>query len=197
MVRRPPPASTDRAPGGCWPRPAGCRPAKSGGRSTAASGSGRTSTWTTPKAWPAFRRPFKTPERIDVALFARWRRAVGPGDAIICLGDVAVHGVSGRRLRRLREAPGWKILVVGNHDPEGSGSVDIDGFDEIYSTLYMSLTTVRPLATRLVGAGTVPRDPRLRISSRGCCDRPGSAGFVRSAPADPFEVVVFIGEAMP
>ena len=49
------------------------------------------------------------------------------------LGDLAIHGVSGRL--RLREAPGWKILIVGNRDPGGHG-VDCDAFDEVYGTVY-------------------------------------------------------------
>ena len=39
-------------------------------------------------------------------------------------------------LKRLRSAPGRKILVVGNHEINGAGEVDIDSFDEIHSTLY-------------------------------------------------------------
>ena len=52
---------------------------------------------------------------MDDALFGRWRRAAGPDDAIVCLGDVAVHGLSGTRLQRVHEAPGWKELVIRNH----------------------------------------------------------------------------------
>ena len=69
----------------------------------------------------AFVRPFETADEMDDALLGCWRRVVGPDDAIVCLGDVAVHGVSGRSLERLREAPGWKILLVGNHDPGPRG----------------------------------------------------------------------------
>ena len=33
------------------------------------------------------------------------RRTVGPDDVIVCLGDVALRGLFGRRLRRVRASP--------------------------------------------------------------------------------------------
>lgn len=85
-----------------------------------------------------FGRPFDNPRQMDDALFASWKRTVTPGDTIICLGDVAVTGLWGTSLRRLRRAPGRKILVIGNHEINRIGEVDIDGFDAIHSTLYAS-----------------------------------------------------------
>ena len=83
-----------------------------------------------------FGRPFTSPEEMDDALFRSWQHTVAPGDTIICLGDVAIGGLSDNRLKRLRSAPGRKILVVGNHDINPAGLVDGDGFDEIRMTLY-------------------------------------------------------------
>ena len=85
-----------------------------------------------------FVRPFRSAEAMDDALFGRWRRTVSPDDAIVCLGDVAVHGLSGRRLERVREAPGWKVLVIGNHDVRPDGTLAADAFDEVYSSLYVA-----------------------------------------------------------
>ena len=70
------------------------------------------------------------------ALFRNWHRTVSPGDTIICLGDIAIHGLWGTLLKRLRRAPGRKILVIGNHEINRIGEVDIDGFEELHSTLY-------------------------------------------------------------
>ena len=53
---------------------------------------------------------------MDDALFRNWHGTVNPADTIICLGDVAIDGLSGTRLKRLRSAPGHKVLVIGNHD---------------------------------------------------------------------------------
>ena len=84
----------------------------------------------------SFARPFANAAEMDDALFRSWHRAVNPGDTIICLGDVAIDGLSGTLLERLRSAPGHKVLVIGNHEVNRAGNVDIDGFDEIHSTLY-------------------------------------------------------------
>ena len=84
-----------------------------------------------------FGRPFGGSEELDDALFGGWRRAVDPDDVIVCLGDVPLQGLFGRRLRRLRAAPGRKVLVLGNHDAGVGGAVAADGFDEVYSVLYV------------------------------------------------------------
>ena len=99
-----------------------------------------------------FQRPFPSPRQMDLALFSAWERTVAPRDTIICLGDVTIPALWGPRLKRLRRAPGRKLLVIGNHEINGVGEVDIDGFDEIHSTLYASgdpplLLTHMPLET--------------------------------------------------
>ena len=83
-----------------------------------------------------FARQFASAEEMDDALFRSWHGTVTPGDTIICLGDVAVDGLSGTRLKRLRSAPGRKVLVIGNHEVNRAGDVDIEGFDALHSTLY-------------------------------------------------------------
>ena len=85
----------------------------------------------------AFGRPFETAAEMDDKIFWNWRRVVAPEDTILILGDVTVHPLWGRRLKRVRQAPGRKILVYGNHEITRAGSVDNDGFDEVYSTLYV------------------------------------------------------------
>ena len=84
-----------------------------------------------------FGRPFETAAEMDDKIFWNWRRVVAPEDTILILGDVTVHPLWGQRLKRVRQAPGRKILVCGNHEITRAGSVDNDGFDEIYSTLYV------------------------------------------------------------
>ena len=84
-----------------------------------------------------FGRPYKTPDEMDEALFGAWRRVVEPDDTVVILGDVAIGGLSGRRLKQLRAAPGRKILVVGNHEFDESFGGHLDGFDEVFSTIYM------------------------------------------------------------
>ena len=79
---------------------------------------------------------------------------VAPEDTILILGDVTVHPLWGRRLKRVRQAPGRKILVYGNHEITRARSVDNDGFDEIYSTLYVDGDP--PLLLTHVPLGVVP-----------------------------------------
>lgn len=78
-----------------------------------------------------------TPEEMDDALFGVWRRVVDPGDTVVILGDVAIGGLSGRRLKRFRVAPGRKVLVLGNHEFDGTVAGHLEGFDGVYSTVYV------------------------------------------------------------
>ena len=84
-----------------------------------------------------FGRPFRSPEEMDDALFEAWERVVGSADTIVFLGDVAIGGLSGRRLERFRAGPGRKVLVAGNHEFDCLSSGNVDGFDEASSTLYV------------------------------------------------------------
>ena len=146
----------------------------------------------------AFARPFETADEMDDALLGRWHRVVGSDDAIVCLGDVAVHGVSARCLERLREAPGWKILVVGNHDPGHRGVVDIDAFDEVYGTLYAAgdpplLMTHKPLRNipegcanvhgHLHGARVPDATPNINVSVEQLDYRPRELTVIRDLAA--------------
>ena len=81
--------------------------------------------------------PFVDPEHMDQALQRAWRRTVDPGDTIICLGDVALPGLWGRRLARLRAAPGRNILVFGNHGVNRLGQLNVEGFEEVHATLFV------------------------------------------------------------
>ena len=114
-----------------------------------------------------FGRPYWTPEEMDDALFGAWRQVVDPADTVVILGDVAIGGLSGRRLKRLRAAPGRKVLVVGNHEFDGTVSGHLDGLDEVFSTVY------------------VPGSPELGPACRGA-RAPEREGFRRGrvpAPA--------------
>ena len=71
---------------------------------------------------------------------------------------MTVHGFWGQRLKRVRQAPGRKILVYGNHEITRAGLVEANGFDEVHSTMYVDgdpplLLTHMPL--RVVPDGCV------------------------------------------
>ena len=116
----------------------------------------------------AFGRPFASADEMDDKIFWNWRRVIAPGDTVLILGDVTVHGLWGRRLKRVRQAPGRKILVNGNHEITGAGLVDSDGFDEVHSTLYVDGDP--PLLLTHVP---------LRVVPEGCVNVPGHLHQVR------------------
>ena len=65
----------------------------------------------------AFDRPFRTVREMDQAMMDAWYELVGRTDTIICLGDATVDGsVLAHHQEWWREAPGTKLLVLGNHD---------------------------------------------------------------------------------
>lgn len=78
-------------------------------------------------------RPFTDTEAMDKALLRAWRETVGPNDTLINLGDVCFKWSKERLQNTLKNLPGHKILIMGNHDRHHS----VDwwreaGFDEVY-----------------------------------------------------------------
>lgn len=59
------------------------------------------------------RRIFTTIEEHDAFIEQRWRDTVGSRDVVYVIGDVAWNR---RALDRVRQFPGIKKLVMGNHD---------------------------------------------------------------------------------
>lgn len=59
-------------------------------------------------------RPFATVAEMDAAMVARWNAAIGPGDTVWHLGDVARRGEAVAGL--LARLHGTKHLVTGNND---------------------------------------------------------------------------------
>ena len=63
------------------------------------------------------KRPFANARDMDRTMMTAWKSVVGTDDTVLNGGDVALAGSLGESGRaRIREAPGHKILVVGNHD---------------------------------------------------------------------------------
>ena len=63
-------------------------------------------------------RPFGSVEEMNRHLLRNWRRRVGAGDTVICLGDIAHPDAwrDDRLVLDLAECPGERLLVLGNHD---------------------------------------------------------------------------------
>ena len=107
------------------------------------------------KSIKTFGRPFKTADEMSDEIFSNWQQTVGTEDTIIILGDVTVHGLWGQRLRRVREAPGRKILVYGNHEAHGNEFLGCEVFDGVHSTLYVDGDP--PLLLTHIPLGVVPK----------------------------------------
>jgi calcineurin-like phosphoesterase family protein len=61
-------------------------------------------------------RPFASPGEMDDALLGRHHEVVGPDDALVHLGDVAMDMRDGRETVARFERLGGGLLVRGNHD---------------------------------------------------------------------------------
>ena len=70
----------------------------------------------------AWNRPFRNMEEMNRHLLREWSRRVHAADTIICLGDVAHPDAWRDRhlVLDVRNCPGERILVLRNHDHDGS-----------------------------------------------------------------------------
>ncbi len=125
-------------------------------------------------------RPFADASAMDDALYANWATTVGPADALLFVGDVAMRKAVGEATwSRIRRGAGRvKQLVVGNHDLTGSGDLRVDGFDDICSLLcapgdppllftHMPLSNVPHGWVNVHGhthAAPVTRSPHINVS---------------------------------
>lgn len=77
-------------------------------------------------------RPFNTVEDMDKTMLDNWRNMVKNDDIIFNLGDV-IWGNKAIAQSIIKDMPGRKILIMGNHDRGHSIAWFRDvGFDEIY-----------------------------------------------------------------
>lgn len=78
-------------------------------------------------------RPFSSVEDMDKKLIEAWRCTVGSHDTIINLGDVSWRTNKAKISNIIKNLPGHKILVMGNHDRHKSTQWWRDvGFHEVY-----------------------------------------------------------------
>ena len=127
----------------------------------------------------AWNRPFRNIEEMNHHLLREWSRRVHADDTIICLGDVAHPDAwSNRRLvLDVRNCPGERILVLGNHDHDTEGLHDA-GFtsmciaalcatDPPLALSHLPLRTVPPTAINVHGhihAGEAPSRRHFNVS---------------------------------
>ena len=111
-------------------------------------------------------RPFGDVVRMNHHLLREWRHRVRPGDTIICLGDVA-HPDAWRDRRLMldvRNCPGRRVLILGNHDVEDTEALRDAGFVEQHASALCAtepaLAPCRPRIDHATAVGTPARDGR-------------------------------------
>lgn len=78
-------------------------------------------------------RPFDSEEKMNKGILNAWRRTVKKHDTIINLGDVSWRLNKEWMANTLKNLPGYKVLVMGNHDRGKSVKWWLEvGFDEVY-----------------------------------------------------------------
>ena len=102
------------------------------------------------------KRPFANARDMDRTMVTVWKSVVGADDTVLNGGDVALAGSLGESGRaRISEAPGRKILVVGNHDfNRRSGLLDAAGHG--IATGILSIDTDPPMVLTHVPMSVLP-----------------------------------------
>jgi calcineurin-like phosphoesterase family protein len=78
-------------------------------------------------------RPFADVTEMNTALLHAWKSTVKNGDTIINLGDVGLKLSKEYLTTVIQQLPGYKILVMGNHDRKKPLRWWLDvGFNEVY-----------------------------------------------------------------
>jgi calcineurin-like phosphoesterase family protein len=78
-------------------------------------------------------RPFDSEEAMNKAICKSWKETVKKRDTIINLGDVSWRLNKEWMSKTIKNLPGYKILILGNHDRGKSVKWWLDvGFDEVY-----------------------------------------------------------------
>jgi Predicted phosphoesterase or phosphohydrolase len=80
------------------------------------------------------------PEGYEALIAANWLRRVAPDDIVYCLGDVAFKTPGEAHVRYVQSMPGYKILLLGNHDKQKPTWYLSHGWNEVHITLQLTCT---------------------------------------------------------
>jgi calcineurin-like phosphoesterase family protein len=89
------------------------------------------------------------PEGFESLIDAAWKLRVESNHKVFCLGDVCFKGQAEAHTRYIQANPGYKILILGNHDKQKESWYLSHGWDEVYTTLMLQ-ATVNGRHTRLL-----------------------------------------------
>ena len=102
-------------------------------------------------------RPFASAQDMDRALMAAWKSAVADDDTVLNGGDIALAGSLRESDRTaIRNAPGRKMFVVGNHDfNRRTRLLDASGHELASGVL--AIETDPPMVLTHLPMGALPR----------------------------------------
>ena len=82
-------------------------------------------------------RPFADVNAMNEHLWSVWEREAKPERTLVVVGDLAMReALAPQTWERLKALPGAsRQLVIGNHDLTGAGTLRVQGFDRVWSTL--------------------------------------------------------------
>jgi calcineurin-like phosphoesterase family protein len=78
-------------------------------------------------------RPFKDIGEMNKTLLDNWKKIITKYDKLFCLGDFSFNRNTEDLKKLLKNLPGYKILIMGNHDRRKSVKGWLEsGFNEVY-----------------------------------------------------------------
>lgn len=80
------------------------------------------------------------PEDFEEQITRSWKLRVGPNDTVYCLGDVCFKSQAEAHAKYIQSNPGYKILILGNHDKQKVAWYLSHGWDEVYESLMLQAT---------------------------------------------------------
>lgn len=75
-------------------------------------------------------RPFASVDEMDQAIIKNWSKTVHPWDTVYIIGDM-IWARQGAWDHYLKQMPGHKILIRGNHDVRRLSPISVRHFDEV------------------------------------------------------------------
>jgi calcineurin-like phosphoesterase family protein len=107
------------------------------------------------------------PEGFEALIDANWKLRVGPTDVVYCLGDVCFKGQAEAHAKYIQGNPGYKILIVGNHDKQKEAWYLSHGWNEVHTELMLQ-AKVNGRHTRLLLTHVpVPDDGKWDMNLHG------------------------------
>jgi calcineurin-like phosphoesterase family protein len=79
----------------------------------------------------------KRPEGFESLIDESWKRLVLPQDKVYCLGDVCMGDKVKVHTEHVESMPGWKILILGNHDKQKPQWYLEHGWNEVHEKLML------------------------------------------------------------